>query len=43
VLVEKADPDDRDAQVAGGLEVITGEDAETAGVLREHGGDAVLG
>ena len=43
VLVEQPDPDERHAQVAGGLQVVTGEDAEAAGVLRQHGGDAVLG
>ena len=42
VAVEQADADDRDAEVAGGLEVVAGEDAEAAGVLREHRGDAEL-
>ncbi len=42
-LVEEADADDRDAEVGGGLEVVAGEDAETAGVLRQHLGDAELG
>ncbi len=42
LLVEQADTDDRHAQVGGGLEVVTGEDAEAAGVLREDGRDAVL-
>ena len=42
VAVEQADADDRDAEVAGGLEVVAGEDAEAAGVLRQHGGDAEL-
>ena len=42
VPVEQADADDRDAEVAGGLEVVAGEDAEAAGVLRQHGGDAEL-
>jgi len=42
VPVEQADADDRDAEVAGGLEVVAGEDAETTGVLRQRGGDAEL-
>ena len=41
-LVEQAHADQRDAEVRGGLEVVTGEDAEAAGVLREHRGDAEL-
>ena len=40
--VEQADADQRDAEVGGRLEVVAGEDAEAAGVLREHGGDAEL-
>ena len=40
--VEQADADDRHAEVAGRLEVVAGEDAETAGVLRQHLGDAEL-
>ena len=40
--VEQPHADDRDAEVAGGLEVVAGEDAESAGVLREHRGDAEL-
>ena len=40
--VEQADADDRDAQVAGRLEVVTGQDAQPAGVLRQHLGDAEL-
>ena len=43
VPVEQADPDDRHAQVGGRLEVIAGQDAQAAGVLRQHGGDAELG
>jgi hypothetical protein len=43
VPVEQADPDDRHAEVAGRLQVVARQDAETARVLREHGGDAVLG
>ncbi len=43
VPVEEADADDGDAEVGGGLEVVAGQDAEAAGVLREGGGDAVLG
>ena len=41
-LVEQADADDRHAEVGRGLEVVAGEDAETAGVLREDGRDAEL-
>ncbi len=40
VPVEQADADQRDAQVAGGLEVVAGQDAEAAGVLRQRGRDA---
>lgn len=43
VAVEEPDADQRDAEVAGGLEVVAGEDAEAAGVLRQGGGDAELG
>ncbi len=43
VPVEQADADERDAQVAGGLEVVTGQDAEAAAVLRQGGGDAEFG
>jgi hypothetical protein len=42
VAVEQAHADDRDAEVARGLEVVAGEDAQAAGVLREDGGDAEL-
>ena len=42
-LVEQADPDDRDPDVGGRLEVVAGEDAEATGVLRQGGGDAELG
>ena len=42
VPVEQADADDRHAEVARGLEVVAGEDAEAAGVLRQHRGDAEL-
>ena len=42
VPVEQADADQRDAEVAGGLEVVAGQDAEAAGVLRQHRGDAEL-
>ena len=41
--VEQADADDGHAEVGGGLEVVAGQDAEAAGVLRQHGGDAELG
>ena len=40
--IEQADSDDRDTEVRGGLEVIAGENAETTGVLRKCGSDAVL-
>ena len=40
--VEQTDADDRHAEVARRLEVIAGEDAEAAGVLRQHLGDAEL-
>lgn len=43
VAVEQADPDERHAEVAGGLEVVSGEDAEAAGVLGQGGGDPELG
>lgn len=43
VPVEQADADERDAQVAGGLEVVTGQDAEAAAVLRQGCGDAEFG
>ena len=41
--VEQPHADDRHAEVGGRLEVVAGEDAQTAGVLRQHGGDAELG
>lgn len=40
VPVQQPDADERDAEVAGGLEVVPGEDAEAAGVLGKSGGDA---
>ena len=43
VAVEQAHPHQRDAEVGGRLEVVAGEDAEAAGVLRQHRGDAELG
>ena len=43
VPVQQPHPDQRDAQVAGCLEMVTGQDAEPAGVLRQRGGDPVLG
>ena len=43
VAVEQPHAHDRYAEVAGGLEVVAGEDAEAAAVLRQHGGDAELG
>src|SRR5690606_39222541 len=41
--VEEADADDRHPEVRGGLEVVAGEDAQAAGVLGQHRGDAELG
>ena len=43
VAVEEADADDRHAQVAGRLEVVAGEDAEAARVLRQRLAEAELG
>ena len=43
VPVEQTDPDERDAQVARRLEVVTGEHAEPTGVLGYRFGDAELG
>ena len=40
--VEQPDADDRHAEVGRRLEVVAGEDAEAAGVLRQHLGDAEL-
>ena len=42
LAIEQADPDDRYAEVAGRLEMVPGQDAQTAGVLRQHLGDAEL-
>ena len=41
--IQQPHTDHRDAEIAGGLEVVTGQNPEPAGVLRQHGGDAVLG
>ena len=43
MAVEEADADERDAEVARRLEVVAGEHAETARVLRQRFGDAELG
>ena len=43
VAVEEADADERHAEVAGRLEVVAGQHAEAARVLRERLGDAELG
>ena len=43
VPVEEPDADEGDAEVAGRLEVVAGEDAEAAGVLRQRRGDPELG
>src|ERR1022692_2988310 len=40
--VQQADADQRHAEVAAGLEMIPGEYAQAARILRERGGDAVL-
>jgi hypothetical protein len=40
--VQQAHADDRDAEVARRLQVVARQDAESARVLRQHGGDAVL-
>ena len=42
VPVQQPDPDQRHAEVAGRLQVIPGQDAQAAGVLRQRGGDPVL-
>ena len=42
VPVQQAYPDERHPQVAAGLEMITGQDAEAAGVLGQRLGDPVL-
>ena len=41
--VEQPDADDRHTEVGRRLQVVTGEDAQPAGVLRQHLGDAELG
>ncbi len=41
-VVEQTDAYEGYAEVAGGLEMVAGEDAEAAGVLREHRADAEL-
>ena len=43
MLVEQADADERHGHVAGGLDVVAGEDAEAAGVDAEALVEAVLG
>ncbi len=43
LAVEQTDTDDGDTDVAGRLEVVAGQDAQPAGVLRQHLGDAELG
>lgn len=43
VPVEESYADQRHPEVAGRLEVVSGEDAQAAGVLRQGGGDAELG
>jgi hypothetical protein len=41
-LIQQSHPDQRDAQIAGGLEVVAGEDAEPARVNRQGLGQAEL-
>lgn len=43
VPVEQTDADERDAEVAGGLEVVARQDAEAAAVLGQRRGDAEFG
>ena len=43
VAVEQSHPDHGSAEVAGGLEVVAGKDAEPAGVLRQNRTDAEFG
>ncbi len=43
VPVEQPDADQRDTQVAGRLQMVAGQDAEAAGVLRQGGRDAEFG
>ena len=43
LVVEQADADERDAQVAGALDVVAGEHAEAAGVDRQRLVQAELG
>ena len=43
LLVEQADADQRIVLVAGGLQVVAGEDAQAAGIDRQALGEAVLG
>ncbi|MGX1272442.1 hypothetical protein RKD18_005636 [Streptomyces phaeoluteigriseus] len=42
VPVEQPDPDEGNPKVAGRLQMVAGEDAQAAGVLRQRGGDAEL-
>ena len=42
MAVQQPDADDRHAQVASRLEMVTGQDAQSAGVLRQDMGDAEL-
>src|SRR5512133_1598646 len=41
--IQQTNANDRNAKVAGSLQVITGENAQATGVLREYLGDAELG
>lgn len=43
VAVEQADADERNTQVAGGLQMVSGKDAEPAGVLRQGSRHSELG
>ena len=41
--VEEADSDDRNTEIGGALQVVAGQDAQSAGVLRQCRGNAELG
>ncbi len=41
--VEEADPDERDPEVGGALQMVARQNAESTGILREGGGDSEFG
>ena len=43
LLIEQADADQREVQIAGGFQMIAGEDAQAAGIDGQALGEAVLG